>query len=211
MGTLMDQPYVICINNNYELLGDQGSEFFARLFIALVWAAARKRSRMPDHLKRPVYFFIDEAHYAIARDTKIATIIHQCRSQKIAMIFSHQEVQQIKDDDVRSALTNCAIKFANSTGEAHELAPRLDTTPEFIKAQQLGQFACFVRDTTPSAVSLQVPFVDLTRYPTMTDEEFSQIVLRTRMNYCQTPADVDDAAPVSPTEPASGSDPEEIG
>lgn len=136
IGTLMDQPYVICINNNYELLGDQGSEFFARLFIALVWAAARKRSRLPDHLKRPVYFFIDEAHYAIARDTKITTIIHQCRSQKIAMIFSHQEVQQIKDEDVRSALSNCAIKFANSTGEAHELAPRLDTTPEFIKAQQ---------------------------------------------------------------------------
>ena len=112
IGRLMDEGKVICINNNYELLGDQGSEFFGRLFIALVWAAARKRSRLPDDQKRPVYFFIDEAHYAIARDTKIATILQQCRSQNIAMIFAHQAVQQIKDEDVKTALTDCAIKFA---------------------------------------------------------------------------------------------------
>ena len=34
MGRLMDAGNIICIDNNYELLGEQGSEFFSRLFIA---------------------------------------------------------------------------------------------------------------------------------------------------------------------------------
>ena len=66
---------------------------------------ARRRVSIPDHQKRPVFFFIDEAHYVIQRDTTISKIIQQCRAQKIAMVFSHQEVQQIKNEDVKSALT----------------------------------------------------------------------------------------------------------
>jgi hypothetical protein len=164
MGQLMDAGNIICINNNYDLLGEQGSEFFGRLFIALVWAAARRRTKLPEHQKRPVYFFIDEAHYAIARDPNIATLIDQCRAQKIAMIFAHQRIDQIKDDDVKSALTNCAIKFANSTGDAPELAVRLggDTKPEFIRAQKRGQFACHVLDTTETDPSGQKKSINIT-------------------------------------------------
>jgi hypothetical protein len=187
MGRLMDAGSVICINNNYELLGEQGSEFFSRLFIALVWAAARRRTRLPEHEKRPVYFFVDEAHFAIARDPNVATIIDQCRAQKIAMIFAHQRVDQIKDEDVKSALTNCALKFGNSSGDAPELAARFggDTKPEFIRAQKRGQFACHVLDTTDTAVSVAVPFVDMSRYPKMTQAEFREVQARSRAQFCQ--------------------------
>jgi DnaJ C terminal domain len=187
MGRLMDAGKIVCINNNYELLGVQGSEFFGRLFIALVWAAARKRTQLPDNQKRPVYFFIDEAHFAIARDTNIAHILDQCRAQKIAMIFAHQRVDQIKDNDVKSALTNCAIKFANSTGDAPELAVRLgvDTKPEFIRGQKRGQFACYVLDSTDTAVSVSVPLVDMDRYPKMTKNEYLDVQVRSRSQFCQ--------------------------
>ena len=70
MGKLMDDGKVILINNNYELLGDKGAEFFGRMFIALVWAAARKRTQR-DGMKRPVFFFIDEAAFVIANDTTL--------------------------------------------------------------------------------------------------------------------------------------------
>ena len=187
MGRLMDAGKVICINNNYELLGVQGSEFFGRLFIALVWAAARRRTQLPDSQKRPVSFFIDEAHFAIARDTNIAHILDQCRAQKIAMIFAHQRVDQIKDEDVKSALTNCAIKFANSTGDAPELAVRLggDTKPEFIRAQKRGQFACYVVDSTDTAVSVTIPRVDMDRYLKMTKDEYLHVQARSRSQFCQ--------------------------
>jgi len=187
MGQLMDAGRIICINNNYDLLGEQGAEFFGRLFIALVWAAARRRTKLPEHQKRPIYFFIDEAHFAIARDPNIATLIDQCRAQKIAMIFAHQRIDQIKDEDVKSALTNCAIKFANSTGDAPELAVRLGggTKPEFIRAQKRGQFACHVLDATETAVSVSVPFVDMTQYPKMTEAEFLDVQARSRTQFCQ--------------------------
>jgi hypothetical protein len=185
MGRLMDAGKIILINNSYDRLGEQGAEFFGRLFIALVWAAARARTRLADHHKRPVYFFIDEAHFSIARDTNVATILDQCRAQKIAMIFAHQRIDQIKDGDVKSALTNCAIKFANSTGDAPELASRLETTPEFIKAQTRGSFACYVVDTTANAVSLSVPFVDMDQYPKMTSAEFLAVQTQSHRQFCQ--------------------------
>jgi hypothetical protein len=184
IGALMDSGKFICINNNYELLGDQGAEFFGRFFVALVWAAARRRSRLPDHKKKPVFFFIDEAHYVIARDTKIAAILDQCRAQKIAMIFAHQRVDQIKDDDVKTALTNCAIKFANPTGEVHELASRLHTTTEFLEAQTVGTFACYARDKTKTAVSVPVPLQDMDRFERMSDIEFHALSLTMRARYC---------------------------
>ena len=102
------------------------------------------------------------------------------------MIFAHQEVQQIKDEDVKSALTNCAIKFANSTGEAYELAGRLDTTPEFLKAQKRGQFALYVRDTTDTAVSLNVPLVDMRQHPKITEAEYQTILTECRESLCYT-------------------------
>jgi len=183
LGKLMDEGKVICINNNYEDLGEQGCEFFGRLFISLVWAAARKRSQRTGY-KRPVYFFIDEAHYVIARDTKISTILNQCRAQNIAMLFAHQQVQQIKDDDVKAALNDCAIKFANSSGEAHELAPRLETTADFLKSQKRGQFALHVRDTTPTAVSVSVTPVDLNQYPKLSRDQIEAILRNTIIDYC---------------------------
>jgi hypothetical protein len=171
MFELINQPNVICIENNEETLGEQGAEFFGRLMVSLVWAASRRRGQMREEDKLPVYFFIDEAHYTIARDPKVAAIIEQCRAQKIAMIFSHQRVVHIKDEDVLGALNNCAIKLANTTGEAHELAPRLQTTADFIKAQKRGQFAAYVVDATDTAVSLSVPLVDMSQYKRMSRSE----------------------------------------
>ncbi|MDC0358594.1 hypothetical protein OAO01_07240, partial [Oligoflexia bacterium] len=181
----MNSGKFVCINNNYEDLGDQGAEFFGRFFIAMIWNAARKRTKLAESEKRPVYVFIDEAHYVIARDPKIATILQQCRAQKIAIVFAHQELQQIKSDDVRSALTNCAIKFANSTGDAHELAARFDASPEFLKAQKRGSFACYVRDKTETGISLSVPLVDLVLYDTLTPDEVQELVAASRAAYGQ--------------------------
>lgn len=181
MGKLMDEGKVICINNNYDILGDQGSEMFGRLFIALVWAAARKRTRMPEHLKKPVYFFIDEAHYVIARDKRIATIIEQCRAQKIAMFFAHQTVSQIKDEDTKAALIkSCAIKFAST----HFSDLGMDTPKEFPKTFKRGQMGAIVRDTADTAIAVNIPPVDLSTHPKLTPSECQDIVNRSHLYYC---------------------------
>ena len=191
-GQLIDAGKIICINNSYDpdKLGEEGCEFFGRMIIALVWAAARRRANRPDNKKRPVFFFMDEAHFVIRRDKTIKKIINQCRSQKIAMVFSHQEVKDIEDAEVLSALNGCGIKFANSRGDAHELAPRLFTTPEFIKSQKQGSFAAFVTDNTDTAVSISVPLVPvrpdqtLLDHPYIDDHEYHALTLTMRARYC---------------------------
>jgi hypothetical protein len=191
MTELFDSRKVVLINNNYDLLGDQGSEFFGRFFLALIWNAIRKRSRSTA-TKRPVYVIIDEAQYVIARDRKIATILHQCRAQNISMIFAHQELQQIKDEDVKSALANCSIKFANAEGDAHELAARMDTTPELLTSQPTGSFVARVRGVTQTPVAIAVKLVDMSQYPTISAAQFATLQAQMRLRYCQSltaPAD----------------------
>ena len=191
LGKMMDDGKVILIDNNYERLGDKGAEFFGRMFIALVWAAARRRSLRTDKGK-PVFFFIDEAHWTIANDTKVKTIIQQCRSQKIAMVFAHQEVEQVKmNTPLLGALNNCAIKFAkpNAPDEMAALAKALWTTPEFLKEQTQSNFSLHVLDQTKTAISVEVPYVGnpdatLIGYPRMTDAEFTTVLQRSRWDYC---------------------------
>jgi hypothetical protein len=116
--------------------------------------------------------YIDECHAVIKRDERITTILDQCRAQKIALILAHQRIRgQIESDNVVSALTNCAIRFANSDEEANHLAPILRTTPELLQSLPKGRFAAFVRGLTPQAVTLTVPYTDPAELPQLTPAE----------------------------------------
>jgi hypothetical protein len=189
LAKLMDEKKIVLIDNNYEKLEDAGAELLGRLVIGMVWAAARKRSLHHGH-KTKVLFVIDEAHWVIARDTKIPTIIQQTRSQKIAMIVAHQELQSIENPDVKASLFNAAIKFGNPTGEAAMLAEKFDTDAQVLKQQRLGTFAAWVLDKTNNgAVTVKVPQLAgpdnmLFNYPHLTDEEYREVLQRSRDAYC---------------------------
>ncbi len=179
IGKEMDAGKIILINNSKALLGDEGSEFFGRFFIALILAAAQQRSNRKESDKLPCFLYIDECHNVIKRDEKIPTILDECRSQKIALILAHQRTEQITSPNVLSALSNCAIRFANSDDEAKYLADKLRTTPDFLRSLGRGTFAAFVRDVTPQAVALKIPYHDLSTLPQMTAAE--QRAIRDRM------------------------------
>ena len=170
----MDAGRVIIIDNSVATLAD-GSEFFARFFVALVLAAAQQRAGRRDDQKLPVYFYIDECHTVIANDASTAKILQTCRSHKIGMIFAHQALQQLKLDDVRAALADCSIKLANSDDEAAQLAPAFRTTADFLHNLKRGQFALFMRDRTQKPVVLDVQNNPVSNWPKMSDAEFSGI------------------------------------
>lgn len=197
MAKEMDAGKVIVINNNINLLGEGGAEFFGRFFISLVLSAARARSHLRDDQKVPVYFYIDECHTVIARDENIAKIIDQCRSQKIGLILAHQRMKQIKSDDVLDALSNCAVRLANSDEDAAALAPRLRTTPEHLKSLPKGSFVTFARDITDSGVTVSVPFSPLSELPKISRDEWAVIEEQMRVRYCFTPYAESEAKVVS--------------
>jgi len=198
IGQLMDQRKIIIIDTSKALLDDAGSEFLSRMFIAMVRAAADQRSRLNDRDKVPCYFYIDEAHTAISRDTKLAGILTECRSQKIAMVLAHQSTSQITNPLTLAALSDCAIRFANSDEEASQLAPRLRTTPDFLRSLPIGTFAAFVRDFTTGAVPLKIPFIDVTDLPKLTAEQRTSLRREMRERYAFAKQELAQPEPTAP-------------
>jgi hypothetical protein len=161
---LLDSRKLIIIDNSKDELGEDGAEFFGRFFVAITWMAAVSRSKLRPEDKVPVYFYIDEAHTVIRRDDKIATILDECRSQKIALTLAHQRIAQITSPNVLDALGNCAVRIANSDDDAAQLAPRFRVEPQQLRLP-IGQFACYVRDQTPQAVTVSVPLLEMAQFP----------------------------------------------
>jgi hypothetical protein len=155
IGEAMDRGQFVIINNSRGRLGNQGAEFFGRFFIAQVLAAAQARSFRPDGTKKPVYFYIDECYTVIARDERITDILHECRSQKIALIMAHQETTQVSEK-VLSALENCAIRFAHPDEEARKLAPSLRMDIKTLHSMKRGQFAAYIRGLSKDGIVVNV-------------------------------------------------------
>jgi hypothetical protein len=199
IGKEMDAGKIILINNSKAILGDEGSEFFGRFFIALILAAAQQRSNRKERDKLPCFVYIDECHNVIKRDEKIPTILDECRSQKIALILAHQRTEQITSANVLSALSNCAIRFANSDNEAKYLADKLRTTPEFLRSLRRGTFAAFVRDVTPQALALKIPYYNLSKLPQMTSNKQASLRERMRAEYSYIPSPPLSAHPTQPS------------
>jgi hypothetical protein len=186
MGKEMDAGRIIIINNSKAILGEEGAEFFGRFFIALIARAAQQRAGRRPQDKKPCYVYIDECHAVISKDTRIPTLLDECRSQKIALILSHQRTKQL-DEKVLDAVANCAIRMANSDDEARYLAPKLRCDAEFLHSLPQGTFATFIRDLTPTAVALQIPYTDMDTLPKMSVAEQRAIRQRMRDQFSFTP------------------------
>ncbi len=175
---------IIIIDNARRKLGPSGSEFFARFFLALIRAAADQRSELRNEDKMPTYVYMDECQTIIANDENVEGIIAECRSQKIALIMAHQFWSQIPNEKVKSALTNCAIRFANVDEEAAQIAPRLRVEPQDIQLTR-GEFYAFLRDTPPTSARLTIPPPQ--PLPMMTEEDEEDIMREMRKQYCWQP------------------------
>jgi hypothetical protein len=197
----MNSRKIIIIDASKAMLGDDGSEFYQRFFLALILSAAQQRSKLKPSQKLPVYVYLDECQW-VRNDQKLATILDECRSQKIALILAHQRTEQIINPNVLSALSNCAIRFANSDDEAKYLAPKLRCEPDFLYSLPRGTFAAFVRDMTPHAVPLKIPYTDLSMLPQMSAEQQVAVRQRMRLEYGFVPQPARHAPP-APSEPST--------
>jgi Type IV secretion-system coupling protein DNA-binding domain len=182
MADAMNSGKVIIIDASKAVLGDDGSEFYQRFFLALILGAAQARSALNPAQKLPVFCYLDECQW-VRNDQKLATILDECRSQRIALILAHQRTEQITNPNVLSAMSNCAIRFANSDDEAKFLAPKLRCEPEFLYSLPRGTFAAYVRDLTTTALALKIPYHDMRALPRMTPAEQSALRDKMRAQY----------------------------
>jgi hypothetical protein len=160
IGEAMDQGAVVIINNSRGRLGNKGAEFLGRFFIAQVLAAAQERSFKRESEKKPVYFYIDEAHTVVAQDERITDVYHECRSHKIALCCAHQETSQISEK-VLAAFQNCAIRFAHPDDEIRRMALSLRIEPKRLQGLRKGQFGAYVRGLVKEGLVVNVQKADL--------------------------------------------------
>jgi len=181
----MNSGKVILINCAKELLKQNGTEIFGRFFIALIAQAAQERATLPKDKRMPTYVYLDEAGDYL--DHNVALILEQARKFNVAMILAQQYLGQNSPKLLDSLSANTSIKFAGgvSDKDARAFSHMLRCTPEFIESQPKGYFAASIRNFTPSAVSLRIPFGRLERMPRMTAAELSRVRAAMRAQYAE--------------------------
>jgi uncharacterized protein DUF87 len=204
----MNSSKVILINAAKDLLKQNGTEVFGRFFIALIAQAAAERATLQSSQRLPTFVYIDECQDYIAEDSNFTVILEQARKQKVGLIVAHQYLTQLSQGILDSLHANTSIKFAGgvSDRDAHALARNMRTPPDLLESQPKGSFAAYVRNVTPHAVSLRIPFGLLEDQERMTPAEQAAVLDRMRAQYAVSYAEVQPpttdpgAAPAEPDE-----------
>jgi hypothetical protein len=171
---------IVLVNTAKDFLKAERSSFLGRFFIALTLQAALERAALPERQRRPAFLFIDEA--ADYFDDNVDDLLTQARKYRLGVVFSHQYLDQLAPALRSSIASNTSIKFAGgvSDRDARSMAPDMRTTPTFILAQRkhehATQFACHIRNHTPSALSLTLPFGSLEEQEGMSEQSFKRLL-----------------------------------
>lgn len=187
MFTAMNSGAIVLVNTSKALLKSSASALFGRYVIALTLRAAFERVAIAPEQRRPAFLIIDEA--ADYFDANVDALLTQVRKFKLGLVFAHQYLDQLDGALRASFAANTAIKFAGgvSDKDARALAPDMRCKAEFISAQHKHKkqtaFAAYIRNLTPTALSLTVPFGTLDALPQMTDVAHLELRERNRGRY----------------------------
>jgi hypothetical protein len=171
MKAAFDTGKVVLINTAKDVLKAEASTIFGRYMIALAMQAALERAADPETKRRPAFLYIDEA--ADYFDQNIDTLLIQARKYKVGITLAHQHLDQLTPSLRASVMTNPAARFAGGVSEkdAHAIDADMRTTSQFLMSMRKGagdtEFACFIRNCTPTALGLRVPLGRAEREPRM--------------------------------------------
>jgi hypothetical protein len=179
---------IVLVNTAKDFLKAERASLFGRTFIALTLQAALERAPIPESKRRPAFLYIDEAHEYF--DQNVDELLTQARSYKLGLILAHQQLDQLGEHGLKGSLaTNTSIKLVGGINDkdARAIAPDMRTTADFIAGQHKGAkhttFAAYVRNLTPSAIALTVPFFSIDSIPPMPDAAYAQMRANNRARY----------------------------
>ena len=186
----MNQGSLILVHTAKDLLKQDGCEILGRFIIALIAQTAQERAAIPLVGRTPTFVYIDEAHDYF--DEKMETLLEQARKFQVGLILAHQHLAQFERKLQSTVMTNTAIKMVGgiSAEDAHALAGNMGCTPAFLQgmkkheAAKMTQFACWVRNTTPSAIPLSVPLGMMEAQPKIHPKVFAALIRANRERYC---------------------------
>jgi len=175
---------IVLVNTAKDFLKGNSS-ILGRYFIALTLQAALERAAIPENRRRPAFLYIDEASEYF--DTNIDNLLIQARKYKLGICVAHQYLDQLQGGLRASFAANTSIKLAGgvSDRDAHAVAPDMRTRPSFILEQRREQrathFACYLRNVTPTAISVSVPLGVLESEPQMSAAAYTALLAGNRV------------------------------
>ncbi len=202
----MQKGTIVLVNTNQQLLKEESYVLFGRYIIARALAAAFERATIPDAQRKPTFLIIDEA--APYFDKTFESLLTRVRQFKLGVVIAFQHLEQTSEK-LRSAIaSSTSIKYTGGVGFADRrwLAREMNTTDAFIGAQRKdgaippkwSQFAAYVRNSTPHALSLTTPFFALENQPKMSDSEHAAMLRANLVRVAPAPPIV---AAVGPQQP----------
>ncbi len=162
---------IVLFNTSKALLGDDASSLFGRYAIALAIRAAFERVAVPEP-HRLALLYIDEAKEYF-KDATLDSLLTQVRKYNMGALIAFQNLDQLPPALRPVVLANTSIKVVAGVTEhdARLLARDMRTTPEALlalrKHARASEFACFIRNETPNAVRLTIPFGAIEEAPAM--------------------------------------------
>lgn len=176
--TEMNRGAVIVVDTAEDFLKKSGSSAFGQIFISLILQAVQERAAIPAHLRKHTFCYIDEASDFFSDN--IDDLLTDARKFKAGLILSHQFLDQGTHALRASLAANTGTKFASrvSNADARHMAADMRTTAEFILNQPKLQFAAYIQDVTPQAVSIPVQYGALDRVPRLSDAAFEALLAR---------------------------------
>lgn len=170
---------IVLVDTAKGFLKSEASSMFGRYVIALTLKAAYERAAIDRSKRQPTFLWIDEASEYF--DDKIESILAQARKYNLGLVLAHQGLRQLNANLQASLMSNAAIRLAGgvSAADARALAPEMHTTPDFLiemmKRKDATQFAAYIRNLTPRAIRLTVPFGTVEGMERMSEESFAML------------------------------------
>ena len=202
---------IVLVNTAKDFMKSEASSMFGRYIIALTFKAAMERAIMPEHERRPTFLWIDEASEYF--DDNIDNLLIQSRKYKLGLVMAHQYLGQLPRGLPASLMTNTSIKLAGglSDKDNRDMAREMRTSADFIagmtKEQSHSNFAAYVRNVTPQAMKLNIPFGTAENLPRMSDESCEILLNESRKRLAPESVEESEEAPDADaqTEPESSS------
>lgn len=98
---ILDSRKILICNLSKGHLGDDVSAILGSIMVTSIQLCAMARARVPEHLRKPFFLYIDEAHLFV--NHSFAEILSEARKYKLSLFLTHQYLDQL-DDDTRSAV-----------------------------------------------------------------------------------------------------------
>ena len=155
-------------------------------------------------VRRATFVYVDEAHEYF--DDTIDELLNQARKFKVGLVLAHQNLEQLSERLRATIMASTSIKFAGgvSARDASAFAKEMRCDPEFVQSMRkhakTTEFACWIKNTTPLAIKIEVPLGVVGDMPKLYPHAYDWLIEANRARYC---APAGEGASVQPRPQAS--------